>query len=176
MAAYQVATAADRRKLSDFLLRQGQFLLPMVKLIEQSEAAIEEVIDVTGRAAIEAVLEASALERAGDKSPGKSSGEIRWHGRQEGLAYLGQRKLRVQRPRLRHKDQGEVEIPAYEALKSNGRLARRMMSILLEGVSAQVPAGDPRHGRHRGRFQERREPGQHPGRPKAAGGTGRATF
>ena len=85
MAEYQIATAADKRQLSEFLMREGQFLLPMVKLIEQSEKAIDELIDVTGRAAIEAVLELSAREKAGAKSPGKASGEVRWQGRQEGV-------------------------------------------------------------------------------------------
>ena len=47
MAAYQVVTAADKRQLSDFLIREGQFLLPIVRLIEQSELALSQVIDVT---------------------------------------------------------------------------------------------------------------------------------
>lgn len=137
MAEYQVATAVDKRQLSEFLMREGQFLLPMVKLIEQSERAIDELIDVTGRAAIEAVLELSAQEKAGAKSPGKASGEVRWHGRQEGVVHLAERKLRVSKPRLRHKTQGEVEVPAYEALKTQGKLAGRMMDILLHGVSTR---------------------------------------
>lgn len=137
MAEYQVATAVDKRQLSEFLMREGQFLLPMVKLIEQSERAIDELIDVTGRAAIEAVLELSAQEKAGAKSPGKASGEVRWHGRQEGVVHLAERKLRVSKPRLRHKSEGEVEVPAYEALKTQGKLAGRMMDILLHGVSTR---------------------------------------
>lgn len=137
MAEYQIATAADKRQLTEFLMREGQFLLPMVKLIEQSERAIDELIDVTGRAAIEAVLELSAQEKAGTKSPGKASGEVRWYGRQDGLVHLAERKLRVSKPRLRHKTAGEVEIPAYEALKTQGRLAGRMMDILLHGVSTR---------------------------------------
>lgn len=137
MAEYQIATAADKRQLSEFLMREGQFLLPMVKLIEQSEKAIDELIDVTGRAAIEAVLELSAREKAGAKSPGKASGEVRWHGRQEGVVHLAERKLRVSKPRLRHKTEGEVEVPAYEALKTQSRLAGRMMDILLHGVSTR---------------------------------------
>ena len=32
MAEYQVVTVADKRQLSDFLIREGQFLLPMVRL------------------------------------------------------------------------------------------------------------------------------------------------
>jgi transposase-like protein len=137
MAAYQVVTAADKRQLSDFLIREGQFLIPMVKLIEQSELAIEQVIDVTGRACVEAVLEMSAREVAGSKSPGKESGDVRWHGSQDGLAHLGDRKLRVRRPRLRHKTDGEAIVPAYEAIKTGGKLAARMMSILLNGVSTR---------------------------------------
>jgi len=137
MAAYQVVTAADKRQLSDFLIREGQFLIPIVKLIEQSELAIEQVIDVTGRGCVEAVLEMSAQDVAGGKSPGKASGDVRWHGSQEGLAHLGDRKLRVRRPRLRHKTDGEAIVPAYEALKTGGKLAGRMMSILLDGVSTR---------------------------------------
>jgi transposase-like protein len=137
MAEYQVVTAADKRQLSDFLIREGQFLIPMVKLIEQSELAIEQVIDVMGRASIEAVLEMSAIQAAGNKSPGKASGDVRWHGSQDGLAHLGDRKLRVRRPRLRHKTDGEVPVPAYEAMQTEGKLAGRMMSILLDGVSTR---------------------------------------
>jgi len=137
MAAYQVVTAADKRQLSDFLIREGQFLIPIVKLIEQSELAIEQVVDVTGRACIEAILEMSAREVAGSKSPGRASGDVRWHGSQDGLAHMGDRKLRVRRPRLRHKTDGEVSIPAYEAMQAGGKLAGRMMSILLDGVSTR---------------------------------------
>lgn len=137
MAEYQVIAPADKRQLSEFLIREGQFLLPMVRLIEQAELAIDEVIDVTGRAAIEAVLELSAREKAGAKSPGKRSGEVRWHGRQDGVVHLGERKLRVSKPRLRHQSDGEVPVPAYESLQTQGKLARRMMDILLYGVSTR---------------------------------------
>jgi transposase-like protein len=137
MAEYQVVTAADKRQLSEFLIREGQFLLPMVKLIEQAELAIDDLIDVTGRAAIEAVLELSAQEVAGSKSPGKASGDVRWHGRQEGVVHLAERKLRVSKPRLRHRSEGEVNVPAYEALRTQGKLSRRMMDILLYGVSTR---------------------------------------
>ena len=137
MAEYQIVTAADKRRLSEFLIREGQFLLPMVKLVEQAELAIDELIDVTGRAAIEAVLELSGQEVAGSKSPGKASGEVRWHGRQEGVVHLAERKVRVSKPRLRHKTAGEVNIPAYEALRTEGKLARRMLDILMHGVSTR---------------------------------------
>jgi len=45
----QVIGPLDRRKLTQFLIKEGQFLLPMVKLIEQGEAALDEMIDVMDR-------------------------------------------------------------------------------------------------------------------------------
>lgn len=139
---YAVAQSADKRAIGKFLKREGQFLLPMVELVERAEVAIDEVIDVVGRATIEAVLEMSAEALAGPKQAGKAraEGEASWYGCQGGQVYLAERKVRVERPRLRVKGQGkggEVEVPAYEAMKQPGRLADRMLEILLAGVSTR---------------------------------------
>ena len=61
----QQAGEANERKLADFLSKGGQLLLPMVDLVEQCQMACDELIDVTGRAAIQAVLELSAEQVAG---------------------------------------------------------------------------------------------------------------
>ena len=45
----------DRRALKEFMAQGGQFLLPIVALIEQAQTAVDDVIDVIdviGRAAI----------------------------------------------------------------------------------------------------------------------------
>ena len=137
MSEYQIADRKDSRALTAFLQKEGQFLLPIVSLIETAQTAIDEVIDVAGRATIEAVLQLSAQEVAGEKHPGKAQGAIRWHGQQSGVVPLSNRKLRVRRPRLRHKEQGEVEVPAYQALRTHSTLASRMLDILLHGVSTR---------------------------------------
>jgi hypothetical protein len=54
------------RKLAEFLVRNGQALLPMLEFIEPSRMAIDELIDVMGRASVEAVLELSARQVAGE--------------------------------------------------------------------------------------------------------------
>ena len=140
-ASYQVVSSKDSRQLSEFLAREGQFLLPMLELITQAEMAVDELIDVAGRATIEAVLTLSAQEVAGAKHPGRKAGApVRWHGRQKGVVCLAERKLRVQRPRLRRKGGGagaEVEPPAYAAMQSDSRLGRRMLEILMHGVSTR---------------------------------------
>ena len=139
--SYQVISSKDSRQLSEFLAREGQFLLPMLELITQAEMAVDELIDVAGRATIEAVLTLSAQEVAGAKHPGrKSERNVRWHGRQKGVVSLAERKLRVERPRLRRKGGGrgaEVEPPAYAAMQNDSRLGRRMLEILMRGVSTR---------------------------------------
>jgi len=93
---------AGGRKLTEFLVRNGQALLPMMELIEHSRMAIDELIDVMGRASIEAVLELSAMQVAGPPQQGKARpSEIGWHGSQPGRVWMKERKLRVDKPRLR---------------------------------------------------------------------------
>jgi putative transposase len=61
---------------------------------------------------------------------------VGWHGREAGTVCLRERKLRVERPRLRKKQQGEggeVPLPAYEAMRGEGRLGGRMLETLLSG-------------------------------------------
>ena len=139
---YEVADQTDKRAITEFLKREGQFLLPMVELVERAELAIDEVIDEVGRATIGAVLEMSAEGVAGPKQAGKrrEEGEVVWYGRQGGQVYLSDRKVRMERPRLRRRgggEGGEVEVPAYGAMQQPGRLADRMLEILLAGVSTR---------------------------------------
>jgi len=137
---YRIADKTDSRKIAEFLSKDGQLLLPFLELICNTEQAVDELIDVAGKGAIEAVLLLSAEQLAGPKQPGKVHGDITWHGRQHGVVCLSERKLRVEKPRLRKKGKGtgkEVAIPAYEALVMNSRLGSRILEILMKGVSTR---------------------------------------
>jgi len=129
----QTATAS----MEEFAKANGQILLPLVELITQARLAVDEVIDSIGRQTIETILSLSAEQIAGPRTPGKSSGDIRWHGSQKGRVSLADRQLAVKRPRLRHKKAGEVSVPAYESLQENSATAQRMMGALLRGVSTR---------------------------------------
>jgi len=137
---YQVIGRNDRQGLVRWLTKHGQGLLPLVELVESTELALEELIDVSGRATIEAVLELSAVQVAGEPHRGRRDGEIIWHGRQPGQVQLKERKLRVQRVRLRRRGGGvgaEVAVPAYQALQRKDGSGARMLEILLRGVSTR---------------------------------------
>ena len=137
---YHIAEKSVSQSLADFLVKNGQGLLPMVELIEQSQKAVDELIDGVGRATIEAVLKLSAQGIAGVPHPGKKGGGVGWHGQEAGTVCLRERKVRVKRPRLRQKERGEggeVQVPAYEAMRAPGKLGNRMLEILLRGVSTR---------------------------------------
>ena len=86
---------------------------------------------------IETILTVSAEQVAGEKTPGKATGEVRWHGRQKGRVRLADRQLRVERPRLRRKSGGEVGAPAYQALREGEQTGAEMFAALLKGVSTR---------------------------------------
>lgn len=129
------------RKLAELLVRNGQALLPMLDLIEQSRMAIDELIDVMGRASVEAVLELSAQQVAGPQQQGKArQTDVVWHGTQPGRVSLKERQLRVNKPRLRQKGRGankEILVPAYQAMQQDVATGEHMLQILLNGVSTR---------------------------------------
>lgn len=136
---YRIVDQGDSRALAEFLSGEGSALAPLVTLIEDTELAVDDLIATAGRATIEAVLSLSAQQIAGERHPGMEKGNIRRHGRQQGCVQLAERKLRVQRPRLRDKtkkDDAEVPIPAYEAMQAKG-VGGRLLHILMRGVSTR---------------------------------------
>lgn len=133
----------DSSALADILAKDGQLLLPMLDLLENAQCAVDDLIDVMGRATIEAVLLMSAAQVAGPKRQGKKSDrDVVYHGSQKGRVPLSERELRVDKPRLRRRapepgEPGEVEIPAYKAIREHGGLADRMLRVLIAGVSTR---------------------------------------
>jgi hypothetical protein len=73
---YQIAGQKDSRELAKFLAANGQVILPMVELIEQSGMAVDELLEVLGRSTLEAVLQISAAGVAGESHRGRPGGEI----------------------------------------------------------------------------------------------------
>jgi len=137
---YQIAGEKGTQAVEEFLVQNGQALLPMVELIEHAQVAVDEFIEVLGRASLEAVLELSASGVAGPRHQGQAGGEVRRHGHQPGTVCLSTQKVRVRKPRLRKKGGGkgaEVSVPAYEAMQSDSSLGEKLSSILMRGVSTR---------------------------------------
>lgn len=147
---YHVVSRCDSTKtlqskpLAQALAKDGQLILPLLELLNTAETAIDDLIDVMGRATIEAILVMSAAEVAGPRQQGKKTDrDVVYHGSQQGRVKLKDRQVQVQKPRLRRRkpaegQPGEVEIPAYATMNAGGeRLAARMLEILIGGVSTR---------------------------------------
>jgi len=129
--------ALNSRELAAALSKDGQLLAPMLELITAGKAVVDEAIDVMGRATIEAVLRISAAQVAGEPHQGKKGSRgITRHGVQGGVVPLSDRTLRVRRPRLRDQG-GEVQIPAYTALRAHPQAGAKVLDTLLKGVSTR---------------------------------------
>jgi putative transposase len=137
---YQIVTRADERSASiiqEFCRSNGQILLPLVEKIQSASAMVNSVIHEISLKTLETILVLSAEQIAGPRTPGKTSGDIRWHGSQPGVVALADRKVKVQRPRLRHKTDGEVAVPAYQAMRKDKDLGKRMLGAMMRGVSTR---------------------------------------
>ena len=137
---YHIVTRAARESaaiIEQFCQTNGQILLPIVNLIQNASQVVETVIHEIGHQTLEQILVLSAEQVAGARTPGKASGDIRHHGSQPGRVQLADRNVKVKRPRLRHKTQGEVKVPAYEMLRQDRGLGQHMLGALLRGVSTR---------------------------------------
>ncbi len=116
-----------------------ELLAPMLEVIASGKQTIDAVMNQAGRALVELLLQLSATSIAGEKSPGRQSGEVLWHGSQGGQICLLERRLKVSKPRLRTRGRSgrEVAIPLYEQLQGDSGLAARMSEILVSGVSTR---------------------------------------
>ncbi len=135
-----IVTRADRESASviqQFCQANGQILLPIVEMMQSASELVTRVVHELGRQTLETILLLSAEQVAGVKTPGKATGDIRWHGSQAGQVHLTDRRVQVKRPRLRHKSEGEVKVPAYEALRNDSRVGEHMLSALMRGLSTR---------------------------------------
>ena len=137
---YQIVTRAAKESaavIEQFCRANGQILLPIVDMIQSASQVVDSVVHEIGVKTLEVILALSAEQVAGPRTPGKASGPIRHYGSQRGRVQLGDRKVRVKRPRLRHKTEGEVPIPAYEVLRRNQALSQFMLGALMRGISTR---------------------------------------
>ena len=118
------------------LMANPQAALPLLSMIGQAQLSIEDMLGQMSKQFVEQLLLMAAESVAGPKHPGRTAGEVRWHGRQGGTVNLGTSKLRIERPRLRG-PAGEVAVPGYTALAGDASLSRRIADVLVCNVSTR---------------------------------------
>ena len=81
---HQALRVVGDRQDSRPLAKEGRHLLPLIDVLVWAGHALDTIVDVIDRAAIEAVLKISAADMAGPKQSGKrrSEGGVAYHSRQ----------------------------------------------------------------------------------------------
>jgi len=141
--ALRVVARSDRhaieRAVKDMFADQGQLVLPILSLVTEARAQIDDVLGEVNRQVLESILLASAHEIAGAKTPGRASGKVRWYGTRGGRVSLADRQLQLRRPRLRA-DEGKKKLRTHAAwLKPDHADAA---ASLLEGLDEMFPVND----------------------------------
>ena len=131
-------TAQRKRALAGWKAMAGEARLlgTMVRVIHAGKQALDAVMLEMGRMVAESVMLMEREEIAGpDYSPTDPAFQKWAH--EQGSIYLGDQKVPVTRPRLRHVDQGEVTLQSYARLRSPGVFSEELLEKILRGVSAQ---------------------------------------
>lgn len=110
--------------------------MPEVELLERCRELVDRTVEEAGRIVVEALLQMSAESLTGPPHQGKARGPYARHGFQEGAVYLGGKKVRLQRPRVRSQN-GEAKIAAYELLRTDEKAKERVHRAVLSGVSSR---------------------------------------
>ncbi|MFQ5853969.1 MAG: transposase [Candidatus Binatia bacterium] len=114
---------------------EGWLLDRMYQVVARGKEGMDAIVLELGRMLVEALMLIEREEIAGpDYYP--YSPEIRKWASQPGSGYVGDQKLRVERPRLRGPE-GEIELKTYPRLKDPGAFSEELLGRVLRGVSAQ---------------------------------------
>jgi hypothetical protein len=92
---YHIVTRAGEGSASliqQFCQANGQILLPLVERIQSASEVVNSVVHEISHQMLETILRLSAEKIAGPRTPGKPSGDIRWHGSQPGAVALADRR------------------------------------------------------------------------------------
>jgi hypothetical protein len=108
----------------------------LVRVIHFGKQALDAVMLDMGHITLSATIWMEREEIAGPEYDPTDPAYRKW-AHEAGSIYLGDRKVPVTRPRLRHIEQGEVTLQSYARLRNSGAFSEELLEKILRGVSAQ---------------------------------------
>jgi putative transposase len=131
----QTEQAKEKAANKQRLVLEAQ--LPMEELIAGVSQDMEGFAAELGLMIMQRVMEAEIERRTGRW--GRQS--VWRHGHQPGYVIFGGRKVSLERPRLRSRDQQEVQLSSYQAFQSKGKLQQAVARQLSRQCSMRDYAG-----------------------------------
>ena len=115
---------------------EERMLGTLVRVISSGKQALDTVMLEMGRMVAESVMLIEREEVTGpDYYP--TDPDLQKWAHEEGSLFVGDQKVKVKRPRLRHVEQGEVPLQSYARLRAPGAFSEELLEKILRGVSAQ---------------------------------------
>ena len=108
----------------------------LVRVISSGKQALDAVMLEMGRLVAESVMLIEREEIAGPDYYPSDPALQKW-AHEEGSIFIGDQKVPVKRPRLRHVVHGEVPLKSYERLHAPGQFSEELLEKMLRGLSAQ---------------------------------------
>ena len=103
---------------------------------KSGQLALDAVMLEMGRLVAESVMLIEREEIAGPDYYPSDPALQKW-AHEEGSIFIGDQKVPVKRPRLRHMVHGEVPLKSYERLHAPGQFSEELLEKMLRGLSAQ---------------------------------------
>lgn len=124
MAGYREMTGGDKARNA------------LYRVIVDGKQALDELMLDMGRILAESIMLMEREELAGPDYHPINPGLKKW-AHEGSSVFMGDQKIKVNRPRLRDIEQGEVALKSYAKLRHHGQFSEEMLDKILRGVSAQ---------------------------------------
>lgn len=108
----------------------------LFRVINLGKKALDGVMMDMGRMVAESIMLIEREDLAGPDYYPTDPNLQKW-AHEQGSIFIGDQKVKVQRPRLRDAVHGEVPLKSYQALHSSGQFSEELLQKILRGVSAQ---------------------------------------
>jgi len=131
-------TRQRKKALSGLRVSVGQDEMwgTLLRVIRSGKQALDAVMLEMGRMVAESVMLIEREELAGPDYYPINPDLQKW-AHEDGSIFIGDQKVRVKHPRLRHVRHGEVALRSYERLRAPGPFSEELLEKILRGVSAQ---------------------------------------
>lgn len=112
--------------------------LPIAELVAKTRGVMEEMAGEIGLILMKECMSEEIRRMAGNRHErGDGCDYVRW-GSQAGGVVFGGRKVRIEKPRVRHRETGrEAQLSSYGAFRSGAKLGEAVMGKMLIGVSTR---------------------------------------
>ena len=122
-------------------IRDGQVVLevplPIADVLAGIPGAVEGLSHEIGLMLVLAVIESECERIAGAKDSKNPLRTANWWGSQLGAIYYDKQKVLIDRPRLRGKDNKEIQLSTYKAFQNPKGMKSSVMKQLILGISSR---------------------------------------